>query len=225
MMFRYLAILCLLVAFSAACSPTTEEVTESDSAGPGAEEIHEEHEGEHEEENEYDEDDEHDEHSEDDDEDSHREHGAHEHGAALLLIAWSGNELAIDLDTPAYNVLGFEYAPSSEAEQAHLEESLAILEEGALLELTAEAECSLQSGDVTTNLVEEEVEDEETHSDIEVAYQMECQHPEELETLDAGPLFAQFPNFESLRVQWVSDSGQSAKELTPDDAVLAFDNG
>ena len=221
-MFRYLSILCLLLAFSAACSPATAEIAEIESSN--AEETHEDDAQEHE----HEEDDEHGEGDEHDDEDSHREHGAHEHGAALLLIAWSGNELAIDLETPAYNVLGFEHAPSSQAEQAQLEESLAAIQEGALLELTAEAECTLLSADVTTSLVEEEAEedgDEETHSDIEAAYHIECGSPEELESLDAAPLFAQFPNFESLRVQWISDSDQSATELTPAAPVLTFDNG
>ena len=150
------------------------------------------------------------------DEGEHREHGAHEHGAAELTIAWSGNEMAIDLQTPAHNVLGFEYAPATDAEKASLEESIAALEAGDLLQLDPEADCAVTSAMVETAMAEEahhephggdehseesadhegEDHDEEVHSDIDVAYNLVCQQPDQISTLDASALFAQFPNFE-----------------------------
>ena len=67
---------------------------------------------------------------------------------------------------------------------------------------------------------EHEDEDSEVHSDITASYAIICNHPEDIEHLDMTSLFEQFPNFEELDVQWVSDNGQSAQELTPDDAIL-----
>ncbi len=180
------------------------------------------HDDEHEDEHEHDED-EH-EHDEDDHDDEHREHGAHEHGTAVLTIAWSGDELAIDLETPAFNVLGFEHAPGSQDEQDLLDESVAALQTGDLLQLSPEADCSLVSADVHTDLADAEEEDgQETHSDIDVSYLVQCQNPGELQAVDAGELFSQFPNFEALQVQWVSDSNQSAAELTAEDPILSFE--
>lgn len=43
-----------------------------------------------------------------------RQHGAHEHGAAKLLIAQEGEHVEIILETPAYNIIGFEHMPSTE---------------------------------------------------------------------------------------------------------------
>lgn len=187
----------------------------------GAEDHDDEHKDEDEEEHEH------------EDEDEHREHGAHEHGVAALTIAWSGNDLAVDLQTPAYNVLGFEHAPSSDEEQALLDESVEALEVGDLLQFSAAADCALVSAVVETELADKDHEDEheeeeheeaeEVHSDIDVAYNFQCQQPDQLTTLDVGPLFERFPNFEDLDVQWVSDTQQSAAELTPDNTVLSFE--
>lgn len=222
-MFRYLLLLGLALALAVACSPSPSEDAnvqrqETDEMAAEATESEDDHDGDH---------DETDEHGEDEDEDAHREHGAHEHGVATLTIAWSGSELAIDLETPAYNVLGFEYAPSSEEEQRLLNESVAALETGDLLQLSPEAGCSLTSAVVETALTEEAHEDdeheaEESHSDINVAYGVQCQNPDELESLDASALFTRFPNFEALQVQWISDTQQSADELTPDNPFVSF---
>ena len=230
-MFRYWLIICLLLIVSTACSPATSEATNPQS-GEGEEMSDDDHADDHNDEHdEHDEEDEHDDHEEDehdehDEDDDHREHGAHEHGAAILTIAWSGNEMAIDLETPAFNVVGFEYAPSAEEEKALLEESVAALEAGDLLQLSAGADCTFISAIVETALSEaaheEEEEAEETHSDIDVAYGVECQNPDDLESLDASGLFARFPNFEALQVQWISDTQQSATELTADDSIVSF---
>ena len=225
-MFRYLLIICLLLMASTACSSTTPEAVEpqatdrEEMSGEGHEQ-----EEDHDEEHGDDHDEEHgDDHDEEDDD--HREHGAHEHGVAILTIAWSGNELAVDLETPAFNVVGFEYAPTSEEEKALLDESVAALEAGDLLQLSPEADCTFTSAAVQTELSEAahegEEEAEETHSDIDVAYAVQCQNPENRELLDASALFVRFPNFEVLQVQWVSDTQQSADELTSDDPVVSF---
>jgi len=250
-MFRNLLIICMLMVFFVACSSTegteTEEMTttalaQEDSHDDHAEDEHDDHaEDEHDDhaEDEHDDhaEDEHDDHAEDEHDDhaedgEHREHGAHEHGAAMFTVAWTGNELAIDLETPAYNVLGFEYVPSSESEKSLFDESVATLEAGDLMQFSPDAHCTLISAVVQTRLAEEEHEEaedheehsdeEETHADIDVAYSVQCENPDELESLDVTALFTHFPNFEALQVQWISDTQQSATELTAEDAVLSF---
>jgi hypothetical protein len=227
-MVRFLLFFSLLLVFAVGCSQATFETTESQTTenetNPAE---HPEHSESHEDEDEHDHaQEEAHEHEEDDD---HRQHGAHEHGAATLTIAWSGNDLAIDLQTPAYNILGFEYVPNSDEEQTVFEESVAILETDELIQLSPEANCALITAVVQTELAEEMHEDgeehedeEDTHSDIDVAYSVQCQNPDKLESLDASELFVHFPNFEMLHAQWVSDTNQSAKNLTPEDPTLIF---
>ena len=240
-MFRISLFIGLLLIVATACAPAASEATvpqPAENEEMSADEHEDDHDDEHDDDHnddhgeEHDEEDEHNEHGEVEDHDEHgedeehREHGAHEHGAAILTIAWSGNELAIDLETPAYNVVGFEYAPTSDEEKALLDESVVALESGDLLQFSPEAECTVTSTVVQTELDEEAHEeageDEETHSDIDIAYAVTCQNPDDLESLDASALFAHFPNFEALQVQWISDTQQSAAELTPDDTVVSL---
>jgi hypothetical protein len=212
-MHNYLCFICLMLTLTAACSapaqaPTKSQLTESEAVDE-EEENHEE---------------------EDDHEagDEHREFDSHEHGTAELTIAWIGNEVAIELQTPAFNIVGFEHAPTSEAERELLDESLAALQAGNLLLIRdPEAECNVIEATVHAEMEEEEetaeTHDEteaESHSDIEVVYHFQCQQPDRIESLDASELFAYFPNFEQLHAQWVSETEQSAKELTPQDPRL-----
>lgn len=152
--------------------------------------------------------------------DERREYGAHVHGVANLSIAWSGSELVIDLNTPAYNVLGFEYAPLTIQQEVLLEESIAAFQTGDLLVLSPDAGCEMSLIHVETDIEDDNRLDGATHSDFEVMHNIECQNPSALESVDAGPLFSRFPNFETVQVQWVSDTTQSAKELTQNDTIV-----
>ncbi|MEM7125355.1 MAG: DUF2796 domain-containing protein [Chloroflexota bacterium] len=312
MMLRYLLVTCFLIIFAVACAPvaldtaepqTADSAESSDMAQEAEEEHSDEDADEHGEEGDHSDEEESDEHGHDGD-GERRELGAHEHGVAELMIAWSGNDVAIDLQTPAFNVLGFEYEPTSDEEKALMAESVAALEAGGLLQLSPEAGCTLVSATVQTAYSEEGHDEEshseeghdedaeghdgeghdedaeghsdeeghdedgeghsdeeghdedaeghdgeghdedaeghdgeghgeeghdeddhseEVHSDIDVSYNLECQQPENLASVDASALFAQFPNFEDIDVQWISDTQQSAGELTPDNPTLSLE--
>lgn len=216
-MFKYFSLLFLLFIMVAGCASSAADTHDNHSD-------HNDH-GEHEDEAHSD----HDDHGDEahNDSGSQREHDAHEHGAAALTIAWSDNRLAVDLDTPAFNVLGFEYTPASDEEIAFADESVAFLESGAFLQFSPDANCALVSADIHTQFSEDthedEAEKESTHSDIEAAYIIECEQPDDLTTLDMSDLFNQFSNFADLQVQWVSDTQQSADTLTPTNTVLSFE--
>lgn len=241
-MLRYLLTSCLLVMFVSACAPASADLdqvqsTDSAAASETAHAEEDEHGAEDADEHGVEGREHHDEATEEqghEDEDEHREHSAHEHGVAELTVAWSGEEMAIDLQTPAYNVVGFEDVPTTDAEKVLLAESVAALEAGDLLQPNPEAECLLVSAHVHTGLSEEahvDEEDEEdedghdtdSHSDIDVSYNLTCGQPDMIATLDASALFAHFSNFENIQVQWVSDTQQSATTLTPDNPVLSFE--
>ena len=87
----------------------------------------------------------------------HRQHGAHVHGVAALNLALEGNEVHIELDSPAANIVGFEHAPSSEADHAALEKAVAALKNGDQLFLfNKEAGCRMEKAMVASALLEEE---------------------------------------------------------------------
>jgi len=190
-----------------------------------------------------------DEKHEHDHEQQHRQHGAHVHGIAALNLALEGQEVHIELDSPAANTVGFEHAPSSEADHSALDKAVATLKDGdRLFRFNAEAGCRMEKAGVTSALLDGEHDvhadkhtgdrdhgkkDEhdhekrehdhegETHSDIEVAYRFECTQPGKLTQLSVE-LFEAFPGMEKLNVQYVVESKQGAAELTPADHVVKF---
>ncbi len=176
-----------------------------------------------------------------------RQHDAHVHGIAALNLALEGQEVHIEFDSPAANLVGFEHAPSSEADHAALDKAVATLKDGdRLFRFNAEARCRMEKADVTSALLDEEhdehadkhssdhdqekkdghdhekhEDEEEAHSDIEAAYHFECDEPGKLTQLTVE-LFEAFPGTEKLKVQYVIESKQGAAELTAASHVLKF---
>lgn len=155
-----------------------------------------------------------------------RQHDAHVHGSAALNLALEGEEVHVELDSPAANIVGFEHAPSSEADHAALDKAVATLKDGdRLFRFNSEAGCRMEKVQVTSALLDEERGHEEhegeTHSDIEAAYHFECDEPGKLTRLTVE-LFEAFPGMEELDVQYVIESKQGAAELKPADYVVEF---
>lgn len=177
----------------------------------------------------------------------HRQHGAHVHGIAALNLALEGQAVHIELDSPAANIVGFEHAPSSEADHAALDKAVATLRDGdRLFKFNADAGCQMERVNVASQLLDEEHEghtdekpgehpheekqghdheqheDEgEAHSDIEAAYHFECDEPGKLTQLTVL-LFEAFPGMEELKFQYVIESKQGAADLTAANHVLKF---
>jgi len=92
---------------------------------------------------------------------------AHEHGAALLNVVLDGETLSMELVSPAVNLVGFEYEPSTDEEVQAVEDTLAQLEDATTLFTPAEAAgCELTSAE-TEHLITDEEGHEEEHGDEE----------------------------------------------------------
>ncbi|RKZ36457.1 MAG: hypothetical protein DRQ49_17910 [Gammaproteobacteria bacterium] len=159
---------------------------------------------------------------------------AHQHGVANVNIAISKQALVIELDTPADNVLGFEHEPRTEQQKQHLSDTLLLLNRAdSLFNIPSSAECKVQQVKIENPFAHEEhAEDEhdehakntheehETHSDFEILYTYDCQH--QLSNINMAGLFKHFPNFITLKVQWVNENKQSAKTVTKKDNQVNF---
>ncbi len=67
---------------------------------------------------------------------------AHVHGAAKLALVLDGDRVTAELDTPLYNVLGFEAEPQSEAERLQVEAAnLALSNPASLMVFSGQAGC------------------------------------------------------------------------------------
>jgi hypothetical protein len=181
----------------------------------------------------------------DDHDHEHRQQEAHVHGIAALNLALEGNQVQLELDSPAANVVGFEHVPSSDEDQAAMDKAVARLENGdALFRFNDEAGCRMQAATVTSELIEDEHagahdqdahdhadeeagdhdehgHDGEPHADILAAYHFECDSPNQLARLTVG-LFEAFTGMEEIKVQYVIENKQGAAELTAQDQVVKF---
>ncbi len=63
----------------------------------------------------------------------YRHHKAHEHGVAHMNVAFEGNELYIELISPAANIVGFEHQPRTQEQKAAVKAAIKKLEAGEKL--------------------------------------------------------------------------------------------
>lgn len=63
----------------------------------------------------------------------YRHHEAHEHGVAHMNVAFEGNELYIELISPAANIVGFEHQPRTQEQKAAVKAAIKKLEAGEKL--------------------------------------------------------------------------------------------
>ena len=169
-------------------------------------------------------------------------HDAHEHGHGQLNLALDGQQLLIEFQAPAADLVGFEKTATTAQEKQHYAKALARLRQGAtLFTLPAEAACTLKeqqvgahadgetaSGETSHQGHEEhdkhdqhEAHDESGHSDIHAEYHFECKEPQKLTSL-AVTLFAAYPSLEKLSVQTILPDTPSSIELTPANPTLRW---
>ncbi len=158
---------------------------------------------------------------------------AHQHGVANLNIAISKHELVIELDTPADNILGYEYIPKTEQQKQQLATSLSQLKQGDLLfNIPLHSECTLKQVKIDNPFVshkmehdeheehDEHDEHDESHTDFEALYIYNCQSP--IITISFAGVFDHFPRLEKITAQWINEDKQSANVVTKETPTIDF---
>lgn len=167
----------------------------------------------------------------------HEGHGAHEHGHGHLNLVLDGNQLMIELQAPAADLVGFEHAAKTDAEKAQYAEAMARLKQpDALFRLDPAAGCTLTQQEINAPKEEhdhdhdhdkagadhdEHHHDEAGHADLGAMYTYTCAAPAKLTGLEAT-LFSVYPSLEKLSVQGILPAGQTAAELTPSAYKLSW---
>jgi hypothetical protein len=160
-------------------------------------------------------------------EDDHRELGAHVHGHGTLNIAIEGNRVAMELEVPGMDIVGFEHAPSTDDQKAVVEKAKARLEKPlGLFSLPAAAGCAVAEAHVAVEAEhgddhQHEEKDDHDHDDgaagahnqFEANYALDCANPAELTTITFD-YFALFGGAHDLTVNVVTAKGQSKYEVS-----------
>lgn len=177
-------------------------------------------------------------HDHDHDEHEH-EHGheheslsAHEHGVGSLNLVVDGGEVAIELVSPANNLLGFEHLPASNADKAKVKALQAQLNDAdSLFVFPAAADCSVEEVELSSPLFETEDGHEhehehsdksaESHADIQAHFHFNCTQEAALDQIQVA-LFSAFPGTERLLLQAIGPKGQQGGELTATQNLIRF---
>ncbi|WP_432698496.1 ZrgA family zinc uptake protein [Marinobacterium sp. YM272] len=162
----------------------------------------------------------------------------HVHGEARLQVVLDEQELVINLNSPAYNLLGFEHAPQSAEEHALVSKLDNRMREPAFwIELPAAARCSLsrvtlgqhveqwghgEPHDHQQGLADHDHADAPSahseHRDLAYEYRFLCAYPEQFEQARVK-LFEHFPALTSLHAEVIGAS-QSLQELNAGNPML-----
>ena len=182
-----------------------------------------------------------------------RHHEAHVHSFAHMNVALEGNNLYIELSSPAANILGFEHHPRTEEQKAAVKKAIETLAAGQkLFALPAGIGGRLVKANVQTDIKNDsdhepsqthsqdhaesgkeaeveknrhgehhEADDHERHSEFKAEYHFVCKTPQKLTLVDVK-LFRIFPGIEHIEVQLLTDTKQTALELTAKKNKIVF---
>ena len=145
---------------------------------------------------------------------------SHSHGGAVLSVAAENNSIVMELETPLYNLLGFEYAPKTPEEKARVSEVEAHLSRPEnLMSFNAEAGCVYDKPVRSVALFDahsdHEHEDDHgsDHKDVILEYGLQCKSIGKLRKLEVS-LFEEFPFFKELELVYLGPSHQMSTELS-----------
>lgn len=176
---------------------------------------------------------------------SHRELGAHVHGRGTLDIAIEGQRVAMELEAPGMDIVGFERQPKSNADKAAVERVTKLLKEPlALFKLPEAAGCTLVDAKVELKVEADKAEDKKPaegkkgghshahghghshdhsqHTAFRATYQLACADPAKITSI-AFDYFKRFTGAKSLAVNVVSGAGQKSYEVKRAKPTLALE--
>lgn len=168
-----------------------------------------------------------------------REHDAHEHGHATMHVVLEGETLAIELEAPGMDVVGFEHAPKDANGKAKVWKALSLLENAsAMFTLPKEAECTvghvhaenetMETGERREHGHKDEgtskesaAEESGSHSAFHAKYEWRCAHPDALGKAQVH-YFKHFSGTDEIEAIILGPRGQTAQELTADTPDIQF---
>jgi len=140
---------------------------------------------------------------------------SHEHGHSILNLIAENDQLYIEFESPAVNIIGFEHSAETDDQQAAIDAAKArLVEFASLFEVSAESNCKLmkQSADWVLHA---EVDD---HAEFHASYQLNCDIAK-LKSINL-PIFDHFPGIEEIEAQVLLSSKQLAFELDSQNRII-----
>lgn len=170
-----------------------------------------------------------------------RELGTHVHGVSTLQVAVEDGTLSLDLTSPGLDIVGFEYAASTDADKDAVAMAVGrLLKPDDIVTLPDAAGCRLAAASAHLHFGDDhaaEHDDYDDHADTEHAedadhkdegakhsafhatYTYSCDAPDALTSLSL-PFFDQFANAQEIEAEYVTATGAGRTEISRDVAQL-----
>ncbi|BDC49984.1 hypothetical protein F183_A23000 [Bryobacterales bacterium F-183] len=135
---------------------------------------------------------------------------AHSHGEAKINIGIEGNGGTVEIEAAADPIIGFEHKPKNAAEQKKVDAALANLKArvAQAVVIPASYGCAFTPKEV-------HFEVEGSHAEVHAEFAIKCAKPLKGATITFG-LSKLYPEIESVKVQAVSDAGQTGATIKKD---------
>ena len=142
---------------------------------------------------------------------------AHTHGRAKLAIVLDGARITAALESPLYNIVGFEHEAETSAQKAAARNAESLLTNaGQLLTFSPKAECAPADNSITLELGGHDDDHHDDHSDahkdIELEYAYHCHHPENLKDITVN-LFEHFEHMSEIELIYLGPDTQKQDVL------------
>ena len=158
---------------------------------------------------------------------------AHEHGKAQLMIAAEGNQVFIELESPADNLLGFEHRPKTAKQKAQVKQVLQRLGRYHALVDFAWPGCEQVDAKVESPFAHKHAhehkhshhhghhdeESAEGHADFHLSYSLKCSQLTLPATLEVTA-FKSFHRFDEIDVKWVVSGSQGSQKTSAAAALI-----
>ncbi len=180
----------------------------------------------------------------------HRDLGAHEHGVAELGFAADGQDLIVEFESPAANLIGFEHMPRTAEQEKAVEDAMVFLKDGAkIFDIDANAKCTMAKADIVSPFetpkeekhghdhdhdhdhadkdhgdadhAEKDHADHDTHSEFVASYAFKCTSLPSLKSVQVN-LFDTFPGIEEIHAVFLGDNLQFGVDLTKKNSLITL---
>ena len=174
-----------------------------------------------------------------------RKHSAHVHGEAEMRLVIQDKNLKIQIQSPSYNIVGFEHQPKNDKQRQAVKRAKNTFEsENLIFSFTKEAACKKTKAiNLKSPLLEKvkdhheheyeshahgeshkdknKIKESEIHSDFSVTYFLRCKNIQALQSVQIKA-FESFKRLKKLKIKAVTPEGQFFKTLSPSSSVFVL---
>lgn len=150
---------------------------------------------------------------------------AHEHGVGILNIAIENGQVAMELEAPGADIVGFEYQAATPQDRRKVDDAIAILAKPMdLFRLPDKAACQVRESNVELHGGEEtdgahERQEQGGHTEYHATYTLICANPDRIRQIEFL-YFQSFPNAQELEVQLITEVGATGFEVKRDRPII-----